>query len=275
MIEKSGSFKNKTGQTVYSKTWLPEIESKANIILVHGIGEHCSRYQHIASFLTEKGFSVYGFDHIGHGKSDGTRGAMRYENGYEIINLIKNKLISESPKVPIFIYGHSMGGAIVLAYGYQFPENVAGIIATSPGLGMANEMSPTTVSFLRILQKIVPNFTIKNGLPLEGLSHDKEVITAYQNDPLVHDRVSLSLGLDLIDTGKRLRTEKKPYPVPLLLVQGTEDKMVNSKATDEFASGLIGDVTYKRFEGGYHELHNDLVKQELFELIASWINQKI
>lgn len=271
MKEQSGTRLTKDGRKLFTKTWLPEKPARVNIILVHGIGEYCERYQHVAEFLTGIGCAVYGFDHIGHGKSEGKRGCMSYDDAFSIINDFKGELLKQFPDIPVIVYGHSMGGGVVLSYGTRYPEGVAGIIATSPAVGMANPMNPSVVKMLRILKKILPNLTVSNGLPADGISHDKAVVARYQADPLVHDKVSVTLGLDLMDWGDTLQAYDKAYPVPLFLAQGSEDRLVDPVAAERFALNLKGNVTYKRFEGGYHELHNEPNKQELFDAITDWL----
>ena len=273
MKEKSGSRLTTDGRKIYTKSWLPDGDPRVNIILVHGIGEHCDRYEHVAAFLTGNNYAVYSFDHIGHGKSDGKRGCMSYADAFSIINSLKGELLEHTPNIPVIIYGHSMGGGIVLSYGTQYPENVAGIIATGPAIGLANPMKPEIVQMLRILKKIAPNVTVSNGLPVDGISHDKAVAESYANDPLCHDKVSVTLGLDLIDWGHYLSAYDQEYPVPVFLAQGSADRLVDPVAAEKFALNLKGNVTYKRFEGGYHELHNEPNKQELLDAMAEWINK--
>ena len=273
MKTQEGTRLMKDGRKVYTKTWLPERNPRVNIILVHGIGEHCGRYEHVAQFLTDNSYAIYGFDHIGHGKSDGKRGCMTYDDAFSIINSLKNELLEQDPNLPIIIYGHSMGGGVVLAYGTKYSENVTGIIATSPAVGMAKPLKPSEIKMYRFVKKIAPNFTASNGLPLDGLSHDKQVTENYQKDSLVHDKVSVALGLDLMDWGDAIAAYDKEYPVPLFVAQGTKDTLVDPAATEKFALNVRGNVTYKRFEGGYHELHNEPNKQELFDAMAHWIDR--
>ncbi len=273
MKEENGTMKSQAGKQVYTKTWLPESAPRANIILVHGIGEYCERYQHVAEFLTGIGCAVYGFDHIGHGKSEGKRGCMSYADAFGIINTLKDMLTKQFPEIPVILYGHSMGGGVVLAYGTKYPEGLKGIIATSPAVGMANPLHPAVVKLLRVLQKIMPDRTISNGLPADGISHDPAVVERYLNDPLVHNQVSMTLGLDLFDWGKAVAARTEPYPVPLLVAQGSEDRLVDPAAAENFALHAKGDVTYKRFEGGYHELHNEPNRQELFAAMEEWIGR--
>ena len=273
MKEKSGSRLMKDGRKVFTKAWLPDRDPRVNIILVHGIGEHCERYGPVAKILTGNNYAVYGFDHIGHGKSDGKRGCMSYNDAFSIINSLKGELLEQSPEIPLIIYGHSMGGGIVLSYGTKYPEKVAGIIATSPAVGLANLIRPEVVKLLRVIKKVTPNLTVSNGLSLDGLCHDKTILESYEKDPLCHDKVSVTLGLDLMDWGNYLSAYDKVYPVPLFVAQGSADTLVNPVATEKFAQKLKGNVTYKRFEGGFHELHNEPNKQELFDAAIRWIDR--
>ena len=275
MREQCGTMSDNAGREIFTKTWLPDGETRANIILVHGIGEYCERYEHVCEFLTGIGCAVYGFDHIGHGKSDGKRGCMSYADAYEIINTIKAQLLKQMPEIPVILYGHSMGGGVVLSYGLTYSDGLKGIIATSPAVGMANPMKPAVVRMLRVLKKIAPNLTVSNGLPADGISHDRAVVEKYQSDPLVHDKVSVTLGLDLMDSGDRVAAWDQKYPVPLLVAQGSEDRLVDPVAAENFALHAKGNVTYRRFEGGYHELHNEPDKQKLFDVFAEWIGSLI
>ncbi len=266
------------GKTVFTKTWLPDDQKtvRANVILVHGLGEHVGRYEYVADAFTRHGIALYGFDHIGHGHSSGKKGCMSYEDAYQIINLIKAQLLESQPDIPIFSYGHSMGGGIVLAYGLKYSEHVRGIIATSPAIGLAEEKSPAAVNFIAFMKKICPNMTVENGLSLNGLCHDKEVVKKYEADPLVHGRISMQLANDLIQTGKSLLANDKPYPVSLLLVQGKLDNLVNPKATEAFAAKTTGaDITFKEYEEGFHELHNEPFKDEVISMYIDWITKRI
>ena len=262
-------------KNIYTKWILPDDQPVANIILVHGIGEHCARYDHVTAFFADHHIAVYTFDQIGHGKSEGKRGAMTYDQTWGIINEIKAELIQKEPAIPVFLYGHSMGGAIVLSYAYRYPENLAGVIATAPAIGLANPTSGFMTAMARFLSKTFPNMTISNGLALDGLTHDKKIVELYQNDPLVHDKVSFKLAVDLIDKGNEILKSADKFPVPLLLLQGTEDKLVDPKATAQFAAHLNQNGTYKPIEGGYHELHNEPYKEEIFNIILQWINDRV
>lgn len=260
---------------IFMQSWLTEDKTTiASVILVHGIGEHSGRYQHAAEFFSPFGLEFYTFDQIGHGKSSGKRGAESYQQVFEIITNLINRLRNKQPDIPILLYGHSMGGAIVLAYGLDHPEFISGVIASSPAIGLANPLPDRVFQFLGLMMRLFPDLTIQNGLNLQGLSQDPSVAEKYLSDPLVHNRVSLRLGIDLYKTGKRL-LDQSTYPLPLLLLQGDKDILVDPNATDRFAEKIRGNVTYHRITGGFHELHNEPNKEEIFMKILNWIHATI
>ncbi len=125
------------------------------------------------------------------------------------------------------------------------------------------------------MKNIYPAMTLDNGLDVSGLSHNPGVITAYQSDPLVHRLVSARLGWDLLQTGPWLVEHAADFPaIPLLLMQGNADRMVDPAATRKFAKNIKkGDITFQLWEGGYHELHNEPNRDEVFNVILHWLDR--
>src|SRR5690606_27000634 len=143
--------------------------------------------------------------------------------------------------------------------------SATGVIACSPGLRPA-QPSPIPLGLGKALQQILPTLRINNGLDLNGLSRDPKVVEAYRRDPLVHPYISLRLGIGLISAGEWLLNFKSKFPLPLLLMQGTADRLVAPHATDQIAHQISGNITYKTWEGFYHELHNEPEKDEVITL---------
>jgi len=260
---------------IFMQSWLPDDQAAiARIILVHGIGEHSNRYRDAAEFFTPLSIEFHTFDQIGHGKSSGKRGAESYQQVFEIITKLINRLRNEQPEIPILLYGHSMGGAIVLAYGLNHPESICGIIASSPAIGLANPLPDRVIQILELMIRLFPDLTIQNRMNVQGLSQDPSIAEKYRSDPLVHNRVSLQLGVDIYKTGKRLLAQSA-YPLPLLLLQGDKDILVDPSATNRFAAKIKGNVTYHQIKDGFHELHNESNKEEIFFTIRDWILETI
>jgi alpha-beta hydrolase superfamily lysophospholipase len=273
MITETGHFKTEDGTKLFTRTWLPETSIRSTIILVHGLGEHSGRYEHVAKKLTNEGCVVFAFDHRGHGLSEGVKGHIpSYSYVSRLLDQFSNEAKQRHSDVPVLLYGHSLGGALVLYHLLTKSSSVESAIVTSPGLVPANPPSKVTEISARILSKIYPAGTLSNMLDLSGLSKDKVVIEEYQKDPLTHDRVSFALGADIIDKGNWILNHAPSLPVPILLMQGSADRLVNPSASNQFASKNPQKITYKLWENGYHELHNEPEKEDVFKEIIGWVS---
>jgi alpha-beta hydrolase superfamily lysophospholipase len=215
---------------------------------------------------------MLGFDLPGHGQSGGKRGYCSYQDAVEEIDCLMAETNSRFPGQPKFIYGHSLGGAMVLYYTLMRTPQVAGTIVTSPGLGA--KVPGWKAALAKSMSKVYPTFALSNGLDRQNLSHDPSVIQAYGSDPLVHDRVTTRLGWDALSIGPEIVSMAGRYPVPLLLMQGSEDHIVSLQAVDEFAKNAPQDkITYKRWDGLYHETHNEPQKAQVIQAMIDWLNQ--
>lgn len=266
------SWKTTDGLNIFAINWKPEKKVKAAVGLVHGLGEHIERYHHVAASLNEKGIAVIAFDQRGHGKSEGPRGhTPSYDQICKDIDILVEQLKEIYPDVPYFLYGHSMGGSQTLYYGLKRKPQLNGLIVTAPGLRPANAPSAATMLLGKGMASLVPTFKMPNGLILEGLSRDPLVVEKYRTDPLVHGVISARLGIDLISSGQWIIEHAGELQLPLLLMQGTKDMLVNPEATAQFAARAGKNVTYIEYPGYYHELHNEPEKQEVLKVIGDWI----
>jgi len=272
MITETGQFKTEDGLQLFTRTWLPEVTPKKSILLVHGIGEHSGRYEHVAKMLTEQGCVVFSFDHRGHGHSEGKKGHIpSYAYVSRLLDQFCHGIKDRFPEMPVLIYGHSLGGAMVLYHLLNQTNTVTSAIVTSPGLAPANPPSKLLEVSAKALSKIYPSGTINNMLDLSGLSKDQHVIEAYRNDPLNHDQVSFALGSEIIGKGSWILNHSSSLKIPVLLMQGSADRLVNPAATSQFAQSNQRMITYKLWENGYHELHNEPEKEDVFKEIKNWL----
>lgn len=264
------------GVEIYERWWLPAGEPRAVVCLVHGLGEHSGRYEEVAECFTSAGLAIASFDLRGHGQSGGKRGhAASYEGIMGDIDHLLSDAAQRYPNKPRILYGHSLGGNLVLYYGLKRQPKIEGIIATSPAVAPAQDPGGKIV-LAKIMKTVIPSFTMTNGLDVTGLSRDPQVAEKYKADPLVHDMISASLGLGLIESGRELRRDAAKFPhIPLLILQGTGDRLVNPSATAEFARSLGNRVTYKEYSGHYHELHNEPQKEEITSTLVDWINERL
>jgi alpha-beta hydrolase superfamily lysophospholipase len=273
-------WKNPAGKELYAQGWLPDKGTpKAIILLIHGMGEHSSRYAHVAEFLTKQGYAILANDRVGHGKSKGQRGHVaNYDQLLDDIIKLHSEATRKFPGIPVFLYGHSMGGGIVLNYVIRNPKNgLKGVIATSPALQLAFEPPAFKITLGKLMRRIYPAFSQTNEINPEHISRDKAVVEAYKKDPLVHNKISAETGMGLLQWGKEIiANADKITSVPLLLLHGTGDKLTSYKGTEAFAANAINcEYSINTYDGYFHELHNEPEKKEVLDDILEWLNAKI
>ncbi len=260
--------------TLFIRRWQSAQQPKATIILVHGLGEHSGRYHHLAEFFNAAGYAVTAFDLRGHGNSQGVRG---HADSYEVILDDLHHFVEEAsqspPGLPLFLYGHSLGGALVLCYLLCGRQAVTAAVVTSPALAPAKPPSSFKLAAARVLSRLAPSFTLSNDLDVSGLSRDPVIVERYRQDPLVHNRISARLGMELISNGQWILTQST-VKHPVLILQAGEDRVVDSTKTDQLAQTLKGKITYKRWEGLYHELHNEPEKETVLNDILNWLEAR-
>lgn len=258
----------------YGQYWQAKV-TKAVVVIVHGMGEHSSRYKHVAKKLSDNNFSVVAFDHFGHGKTGGKRGHNpNYEAVLESILKTIEKAKELFPRQPIFLYGHSMGGNAVINYTLRKKHNLKGVIATSPFLKLAFQPPKIKLALGKILQKVAPSITLGNELNVNHLSRDTSEVKKYVNDNLVHDKISPNFSLTFIETGEWAIENAYLLKTPIALFHGTEDKITDYKGSQEFAENS-NKATVKLYKNGYHELHNDLCKEAMLQDVVNWLNSQL
>ena len=266
------SWKNAQGQKIAAQDWTPEGDIRGAIGLVHGLGEHSGRYDAVARTLNAAGFAMTGFDLPGHGRSDGSLGFAAYDSILYDIDHLLEEITRRYPDQPYFLYGHSLGGALVLYYTLKHHPALKGVVATSPGLAPGTTTPPIKLLLAKVMARLAPGFSMSNGLDLNNLSHNAAVIQAYKADPLVHDRISARLGLDLITCGQWIQEHAAEFPLPLLLVRGSADRLVSNEAIQAFAQAVPADkLTYKVWDGLYHETHNEPEKDQVLAFMIAWL----
>ena len=257
---------------LYVKVWEPVESPQAVIGLIHGIGEHVNRYNQWASDFVKEGYTVIGFDHRGHGKSEGKRGYIpSYEFLLKDIELFMKKVMERCQNIPVILFGQSLGGNLVLNYSMRMPVKPTCAIASSPWLRLAYEIPAIQEKLGRLLIKIFPGLVQKSNLSVEHLSRDKKVVDQYVNDPLVHDKVSLNLGFSSMDAGLWVLDNPGKLDIPVLLMHGDSDKITSHEATTQFADMTKSLSTLKIWEGFYHELHNEPDKHRVVDYVLNWI----
>lgn len=259
---------------IYGCEW-PVAAPRGVLVLAHGLGEHIHRYAHFAHWFNEHGFAVLGYDRRGHGRSAGRRG---HSPGLEPLRDEIAHLLVEAQtayqELPVFLYGHSQGGGLVLSYTLRRNPDLAGVIASAPWIKLAFQPPKVLVALGQLMRNIYPRLQQSNNLDPKLLSQDEEVVQAYERDPLVHDRISAAVGIDMMKEGAWLASQKTAFPCPLLLMHGDQDGVTSHEASRELAGRLKGDVSFHSFPGLFHELHNEPAQTDVFETVLQWMEER-
>jgi alpha-beta hydrolase superfamily lysophospholipase len=262
------------GKKLYGQGWQPET-LKGVVTLVHGLGEHGGRYAYVADVLGRAGYALLTFDLRGHGKTAGPRGDARLP---DILNDM-DRLLAEArrrwPGKPLFLYGLSLGGLLVLYFTLQRKPRLNGVVASGPGLKTPLEKQKAKVALANLLVSLLPHLILASGLKPEDICRVRTVVEAYQKDPLVHNKVSLSLARDALAAGRWALDHAAEFVPPLLLMQGSADRLVYPEGSQQFAQLAPGDVTLKIWDGLYHEIHNEPEKEDVLRFLVDWLDRHL
>ena len=264
------------GLSLHGQYYQPK-EAKAVIVLVHGMGEYSRRYeQTVVPELLKQSFAVVSYDQFGHGLSEGKKGD---HPGYDFIldglDQVLDKAQNLFQSLPTFLYGHSMGGNVVINYALRRKNNLSGVIATSPFLKLAFEPPAWKMAFGKIIEHIYPSLTMPNELDAQALSKDQKEVEAYLNDPMIHDKVSTRFSLAFMKKGEWAVMNASSLKTPMILLHGTKDRITSHLASKEFAENSKGMVDFHPIDNGFHELHHDLERQMILDIICGWIQKQI
>jgi alpha-beta hydrolase superfamily lysophospholipase len=265
-------YQTSDGLRLFAQGWQPETKTKGVVSLVHGLGEHSGRYTHVANTLTRAGYALVGFDLRGHGKSHGQRGhTPSYKVLMDDITNLLNEVLIRFPGRPCFLYGHSMGGNLVLNYVLRHQPYLAGVIATSPDLGLSFKPASWKVAMGHIMNNLCPNLSITTGLDIKALSQIPEVVRNYKNDSFTHNRISPRLFVSIRHAAGWAIQNSNQFKLPLLLMHGGNDRLTSATASRQFAVNVSGDCTFMLWDGLYHEIHNEPRQDEVFNSLIAWL----
>ncbi len=265
------------GLKLQLREW-PCAEARGTVLIVHGLGEHIGRYEQIAAQLLRSGRNVVGYDHRGHGASDGPRGRLHHPD-----DLLRDlALVIDAVRVrqrgPLLLFGHSLGGLVaarMVAAGLaakppKWYRPVEALVLSSPALDIG--LRGAQKMLLALLGRIAPNFAVGNGLKPEWISRDPAVVEAYVDDPLVHDRVSPKLVRFMLEGGQFVRAHAAQWRVPTLLMYAGSDRCVAPAGSDAFAAAApVNTVTALAFAPLFHEIFNEPEQAEVFTVLAQWL----
>lgn len=274
-MEREMQLRSVNGEQLIGNLWGNPEQARAIVVLMHGLGEHISRYEHVAAKFVERGFAMLAFDQQGHGKTAGKRGVIAADDSLiRDIEAMLRLAKQLAPGKPVFLYGHSMGSMESLYYGLKGQEKVDGIIATSPPLD-TRTLSGTQRVLMNLVKPFFPNLAIDNGLSISGLSRDAELVRCYEADPLVHPKASVRLAAFINDAAAYVREHADEWSLPLYLAHGSADPICPVEGSREFVKKLGEKVTYKEWDGLYHETHNEPEQDLVIATMLDWLEGRL
>ena len=260
------------GVTLYAPRWEPEGTPRGALALVHGLGEHSGRYGDLIKRLTGAGYAVVAIDLRGHGRSSGTRGHTLVEDCLGDIDRLLDEVTRRYPGTPVFLYGHSFGGLLVLSHLLRRRPAVAGAVVTGPALHTDLRAQKAKVLLTRVLGRFLPTVTVPSGVKPELVSRHPDVVAAYRADPLVHDRVSLGFGRQALAAIDHTLAHAGELSVPLLVLHGGADRLTFPSGSQTLARQAGGDCTLRILDGLYHEIHHEPERNRIFDEIVAWLD---
>ena len=272
MEHSEGTFQGADHLDLFYQCWRPTGAARATLAIVHGFGEHSSRYSNVVNHFVPRGYAIYGFDHRGHGRSPGQRGHINAWREYrEDVRAFVQMVAARESQRPLFLWGHSLGGLIVLEYALHYPDGLRGVIASAPLLGQAG-VSPILHVLARVLSRIAPRFSLSTGLDATTLSRDPAVVQAYTSDPLVHSLATPRLGTEITAAQQWTLAHANEWRVPLLIFFGTADRLVPPANTRAFFDAVTFADKHKiEYDGAYHEVHNDIIHVQVMADVERWV----
>jgi len=277
--ETTGEFASPDGIKIFYRQNQADPE-RGRMVIAHGVGEHSGRYGNVIERVIPKGISVWVPDHRGHGQSGGKRGHVlnfvQYLTDLRLSVDLARKNLPEG--MPCFLLGHSMGGLIALYFAQRYPELIDGVIASSPCLGMVIEIPAVKKILGSVMSCVWPGMTMGSELDATKISHDENVVSAYKNDPLVHDRVSARFFTELLAAMEAVNQQAATLGMPVFMQVAGDDHLVNARSSRQFFGKLTHeDKTLQIYDGMYHEIYNEQEdqKKRVLDDLEVWLEKHL
>ncbi len=270
-------FEGVKGLKIYYQAWLPE-SLKAVVQIAHGFAEHSGRYLNVVNELVPLGYAVYANDHRGHGKSEGNINFVDNLDQYiEDQKLLYDIIKEKHQNFPIFLLGHSMGSLIAIYFTKKYEDLLNGLILSGAGTSAGGKVSGFLKFMAKFFSKIAPHMKIDPKIDAKFLSHDPEVVSSYENDPLVHaEKITTRLGYEIMKALNKLETFVGNLKLPLLMQCGLEDKLMGGAENlkDMF---IMEDKTAYIYDGLFHEVYNEVEddRKKVLKNLSDWLESHV
>jgi acylglycerol lipase len=272
-----GDFAGKMAHKLFYQGWLPQTQPKAVVLLVHGIVEHSGRYKRTAEYLSDAGYAVYAFDFRNHGRSQGVKGHVdAFSYFIDDLRAFHQLIKSKHPDKKFFLFGHSMGAAISLAYAEKYSLELTGIIISGCPLCIQPKLPTAIIALIYPLALIAPRLRFYH-LDSSTLSKDKKVVESYDNDPLVfRGKLTTGLLLSFLWELHKIRAGLGEIKSPIIILHGSEDKLCLPEGSKVALKGIRSvDKSIQIYQGLFHEILNEPEYVNVLRDILAWLDKRI
>jgi alpha-beta hydrolase superfamily lysophospholipase len=267
------SFQTADGYRIHYTVTRPVGVAKRLVVILHGFADHSERYRELIDHLAGQGAVVFAYDMRGNGESEGQRGhVMRYQELVDEFDDFLKIAYAAEPGLERVIYAHSTGAILALTYLYEHPQAADRLILSGPCLILTFEAPAAKVLVGRVISAVLPRVTLQVGFDPGSLSRDPAIVAANKADPLVTQAISTRFYAEVYGKAMPAALRRiEQVKLPTLVLQGTADRLVSPAVADEFEKRVPA-AKVIRYEGGYHESHNDIHRQQVFSDIDVWLS---
>jgi acylglycerol lipase len=274
-MQNERTFEGVGGLKIASRSWRPQGAARGIVILIHGFNSHSGYMAWPAEQFATDGLAAYALDLRGRGKSEGERFYVeQFSDFLGDVDKLVEIARTENPGLPLYVLGHSVGGVIASSYVFEHQPQIAGLICESFALDVGlPHLVQLALEGASYLVPHLPVYALKN----EIFSRDPNVVAEMNNDPLIaNEKQPAETASEVLKAAARLKENMPKFSVPVFIIHGTNDKATRPAGSQYFYDNIGSvDKTLKLYEGGYHDLLNDIDKQIVMADILAWVNQRI
>ena len=269
------TFESADGLHIFYRAWQPEAPKRAIVVINHGVNSHGGQHAWSAQQFVRAGFAAYAIDMRGRGRSEGKRFAVDDISDYasdlhQLIGIAQ----ADSPGLPVFLLGHSAGGVVACTYALDHQDELAGLICES--FAFQVPAPAIALAIVKLASRVIPGLPVLK-LSMEDFSRDPAAVRSLNADPLTKGEVQpANTVAALVRAGERLKAGFSRITLPVLILHGTADRATKFQGSQFFFDTAgSADKTLKHYEGHYHDLLNDLGKEEVMADILLWIEEHL
>ncbi len=255
----------------------PSAARKGAVLIVHGVSEHSGRYQHVMRYLQDHGWTVYSYDQRGHGLSKGERGFIRrFDDLLDDLDLAMVRINERERGKPLFLLGHSMGGAVVLQYLLSRRPSLSGVILSGPAIRVPDNVSPGLRRIAGVISALMPRRAMIERGDGSDISRDPAAVKAYREDPLVYQgKMLVRTAAEILQATQSIQSRLDEINYPILILHGGADTVTDPAGSHKlYEDAVTHDKTLKIYDGFFHEVFNEIGKEQVLRDLVDWLDHR-